>query len=83
MIFFLNSNYPSLGNRTDAEREASVSYHDMGGERSFYPFVSYLIGMGVSMSAVLLFLTIGDMKESKYRSIEKKLRDMESSMQVG
>jgi hypothetical protein len=55
----------------------------MGGERSFYPFVSYLIGMGVSMSAVLLFLTIGDMKESKYRSIEKKLRDMESSMQVG
>jgi hypothetical protein len=63
--------------------ESSVSYFvNFDLSQSFVPFLVYLVGMGVSMVAVLVFLTIGDMKESKYRSIETKLKYMESSKQV-
>lgn len=65
------------------QRMSSVSYFVMSELRNtFVPFLIYLVAMGVAMVAVLVFLTLGDMKESKYRSIETKLKYMESSKQV-
>lgn len=62
---------------------SSVSYFVISElSDSFVPFLVYLLVMGLSMVAVLVFLTMGDMKESKYRSIETKLKYMESSKQV-
>lgn len=52
------------------------------GEKTFTPMLILLILMAVVLAAILIFLSIGEMKESKYRNLEKKLKLMESQKQV-
>jgi len=66
-------------------RQDRVSFHDKfvyGQSHTFLPVAYYLIITGVILTTILVLLSIGEMKESKYRQLENKLKLMESKKQV-
>ncbi len=60
-----------------------VSYfNDIEYTQTFLPMFIYLIVVGIVLTAILILISIGEMKESKYRKLENKLKMMESKKQV-
>lgn len=80
-------------NQTSWENKQSIIYFPdhllmglvahLGGEKqSFTTMAIYLIIMCIALILILIFLSIGELKESKYRRLERKLKLSESKKQV-
>ena len=53
-----------------------------GDKQSYTTMVIYLITMCTALVLILIYLSIGELKESKYRRLEKKIKHSESKKQV-
>lgn len=72
----------NITNETFVQSDSVSFYNDDDESKSYTPLMVYLIVISTILTGILILLSIGELKESNYRNLERKLKLMEFKKQV-